>query len=65
MIKESLAQLKLEPELIDKVAQMHDKAELAQFAGENIELSEIHIFYDTIEHILNKVNKEEKINTGD
>lgn len=65
VIKESLAQLKLEPELIKKVAQMHDKAELAQFAGENIELSEIHIFYDTIEHILNKVNEEEKINTGD
>lgn len=64
-IKEQLSQLKVEDEIIEKISIMYDKAELARFAGEDVDLSEVHMFYDTIEGILNKINNDEKLNTGD
>ena len=60
IIKEKLSQLKIEDELIEKISLMHDKTELAQFAGEEIDMADMHIFFDTIENILSKLNKEEK-----
>ena len=47
-----------------KIEQMYAKAELAQFAGEEIEVTELHIFYDTIEYILQKLNTQQTSNSG-
>jgi hypothetical protein len=60
VIKEKLAHLKIEEELIQKISQMYEKAELARFAGEQVDIAEMHMFFDTIEHILSKINKDEK-----
>jgi len=60
VIKEKLSQLKIADELIDKISLMYDKTELVQFAGEEIDLAVMHMFFDTIENILSKLNKEEK-----
>lgn len=60
VIKEKLTHLKIEEEMIQKINQMYDKAELARFAGEEIDIADMHMFFDTIEHILSKIDKDEK-----
>jgi hypothetical protein len=60
VIKEKLSQLNIDESSIEKLSQMYDKAELVQFAGEEINIADMHMFYDTIEHIFQKIDKEEK-----
>lgn len=63
-IKEKLKDLEIEEGIISKMATMHEKADLARFAAEQVNSSELHLFYDTIENILNEINNKEKNNAG-
>ena len=60
VIKEKLSHLNIDETSIEKLSQMYDKAELVQFAGEEIDIADMHMFYDTIEHIFQKIDKDEK-----
>jgi hypothetical protein len=64
VIIEKLNILKIENESIEKISLMFEKAERVQFAAEEINMSDMHIFFDTIEQILRKIDKDEK-NIGD
>lgn len=62
--KDRLAKLKIPADFLAKIEQMYDKAELAQFAGEQVETTELHLFFDTIEHILKEIDTSTKMNSG-
>ncbi len=59
IVKDRLAQLKVSEEIIGKIEIMHSKAELASFAGEKIDLADLHMFYDTIEQVLKLTGKNQ------
>ena len=44
----------IEPDLINKIQSLYEKAELSKFAGEEISINEFHLFYDTVEILLNR-----------
>jgi len=58
IMKDRLAQLEIPDELITKIGTMYSKAELASFAGEKIETTELHMFYDTIEQVLKMIDNK-------
>ncbi len=47
----------LSDDLLDKLEQSFKKAELVKFAGEPVSESDLHFFVDTLELILNEMNK--------
>lgn len=64
IVNERLKKLGIQDELLSKIEQMYDKAELAQFAGEQIETTELHLFFDSLEHILKQIDSQETQNSG-
>lgn len=46
-------------ELINKLEQLYERAELVKFAGEPVSESELHFFIDTTELLLSELNKKE------
>ncbi|KAA3617823.1 MAG: hypothetical protein D8M58_00250 [Calditrichaeota bacterium] len=58
-VVERLTQLKIPKEIIDKIESLYSKAELASFAGEKIDMSDLHMFYDTIEQALKLAENNE------
>jgi len=46
-------------EVINKLEQLFERAELVKFAGEPVSESELHFFIDTMELLLNELNKKE------
>lgn len=65
IVKDRLEKIKIAKEYLLKVEEMYGKAELARFAGETVELAELHLYYDSIEKILNECNEYEKSNLVD
>ena len=51
-------------EIVEKLAAFNKKAELNKFAGEDMETADFHLFYDTVEQLLNELNKERAVVTG-
>ncbi len=60
IVRDRLAELNIPQDMILKIETMYSKAELASFAGEEIEISELHLFYDSIEHVLETIDKNEQ-----
>lgn len=60
IILDRLSQLKVDESLNDKIKKMLDKFELARFAAEELEISELHAFYDSIESVLMQLKDENK-----
>ncbi|MCD6376349.1 MAG: hypothetical protein J7L94_12530 [Caldisericaceae bacterium] len=46
-------------EVINKLEQLFERAELVKFAGEPVSESEVHFFIDSVELLLNELNKKE------
>ncbi len=46
-------------EVINKLEQLYERAELVKFAGEPVSESEVHFFIDSVELLLNELNKKE------
>ena len=63
-IKDKLAELEITEDIISKMARMIEKAELARFAAEDVNTSELHLFYDSIENILKEIDNKEKNKAG-
>lgn len=57
IIKEKLLDERMDSALIDKLKVFYDRVELSKFAGEQISVNEFHIFYDTMELLLNRLNR--------
>ncbi|MGD9898581.1 MAG: hypothetical protein AB7T22_05585 [Calditrichaceae bacterium] len=53
-INEKFKSENLNPEIINKLKQLYDRAELTKFAGEDISANEFHLFYDTVEMALSR-----------
>ena len=62
-IKAVLKAVGLSDELLDKLEQAFNKAELVKFAGEPVSESDLHFFVDTLELILNEMNKKNNLKT--
>lgn len=63
-LKSKLENLGIAEDSITKIITMYEKSELARFAAEEINLSELHMYYDSIENILKEIDNNEKNNAG-
>lgn len=61
-IRPNLEQAGIESAVLDKLDEMYQRSELSKFAGEKISDVEYHLFADTAEMILNKINDLGRIN---
>ncbi len=57
LIQKKIKNENLNPEVISKLKELYDRAELTKFAGEDISVNEFHLFYDTVEMALNHFEK--------
>ncbi len=61
-VRPHLEQAGIDSAALDKLDEMYQRSELSKFAGEKISESEFHLFLDTAEMILNKINDLGRIN---
>lgn len=59
-IKEELYKRNLNETELNKIKAFYEQAELNKFAGEEISENDYHLFYDTVELLLGKLNSEGK-----
>lgn len=64
VISVKLEQDRIDKVLLEKLKLFYDRSELTKYAGEDISVNEFHLFYDTVEMLLNRLkeNREDNIN---
>jgi len=62
LVAGKLEQNGINPDILEKIKNLYDRDELSKFAGEEISVNEFHLFFDTVELLITRMNAESSDN---